>query len=386
MTHLETVEILERLVGFPTVSSETNLELIDWVGSYLNDHGIAFWLERDGDAGKAGLYALAGPRVEGGIILSGHSDVVPVEGQTWLSDPWRLTERGGRYYGRGTCDMKGFVAAVLSRLTAADPGMLQKPILLALSRDEEIGCVGARPLIAHMKRALPTAAAAIIGEPTMMQVSDCHKGGGTYAVTVQGHEVHSSIMHRGISAIMVSGRLIEWINGENKRLAAKAGSDMQRRFDPPYPTLHVGRIKGGTAPNITAGECRFDLEIRSLPDHGHDAILERFLDFARRVEGEMQTISPATGIELAKRADAPPLRSENGGRAEELACALTGQTRMYAAPYITEAGLFQEAGFSSVVCGPGDVAQAHCANEYIAAEQLSQCENFVDALIVRLSQ
>lgn len=386
VAHLDTVEILDRLVGFPTVSNQSNLELIDWVGNYLKDHGIEFWLDWHRGKKKTSLFALVGPRVAGGVVLSGHSDVVPVTGQDWRTDPWILTERDGRYYGRGTCDMKGFMAVVLSRVTAADLSRLQRPIQIALSRDEEIGCLGALPMIVEMSRQMPPASAAIIGEPTGMQVVDCHKGGRVYEVKVHGHSVHSSVPHRGVSAVMVAAHLIDGINQENRSMAERKPTETAARFDPSCSTLHVGRIRGGTARNITAGQCRFDLELRYVPDDDPEKIICRFLEHVCETEEKMQRISPAARIALRGFADTPPLVPENRGAAERLALEIAGQTIVHAVPYITEAGLFQEGYCSSVVCGPGDIAQAHCADEYIAADQLRQCEAFVDGVIAHLSE
>ncbi len=386
MTHLDTVTILERLVGFRTVSGRANMDLVDWVGAYLRDHGIEVWLDRHRGRNRASLFALVGPRVAGGVVLSGHSDVVPVRGQDWQSDPWALVARKGRYYGRGTCDMKGFVAAVLSRVTAADVSRLRRPIQIALSRDEEIGCIGAGPMIASMRRVLPPAAAAIIGEPTGMQVVDCHKGGQVHGVTVHGHAVHSSVLHRGVSAVMAAAELIAGINRINRVRAGADPTATAARFDPPFSTLHVGQIRGGTARNITAGRCRFDLELRYVPDDDPDVIMDRFREQVQVVEETMQAVVPTTRIVLRRGVGAPPLVAGTGDVAVRLAKALTGARTVRAAPYITEAGLFREGYCASVVCGPGDIAQAHRADEFIADDQLRQCEAFIDGVIASLSR
>ncbi|MDH3264037.1 MAG: M20/M25/M40 family metallo-hydrolase, partial [Paracoccaceae bacterium] len=250
-------EILARLVSFPTVSRDSNLDLVDWVEEWLDGHGIAAHRVWNAERTKAALYAHVGPEIPGGVVLSGHTDVVPVDGQDWSSDPWVLTEREGRLYGRGAVDMKGFDALALWAMAEAAKGELKRPLQLALSYDEEVGCAGAPPMIDAMAGHLPKAAAVIVGEPSMMKVVTGHKGGIGFATHVKGYEVHSSIMHTGVSAIHEAARLIVWANEVNAANRAAKPGPLAAVFEPPWTTLHVGQIVGGTAHNITAADCRF---------------------------------------------------------------------------------------------------------------------------------
>ena len=265
-------QILDRLVSFPTVSRDTNLPLVDWIEGYLADLGInVHRMPKRGDPSKEAIFCSVGPDVPGGVVLSGHTDVVPVEGQDWTSDPWTVSERNGRLYGRGTCDMKGFDALALHALQLALACGLKRPLQVALSFDEEIGCAGAPPLIEAMAESgLPKAAIAIIGEPSMMQCVTGQKGSAGFDVHVKGFEVHSSMMDKGVNAIMAASRLIHWANGKNDELRARSPSKVAAKFDPPFTTLHVGTIQGGTAQNITAGDCRFGIDWRLVPDEDSD--------------------------------------------------------------------------------------------------------------------
>ncbi|MEM8802187.1 MAG: M20/M25/M40 family metallo-hydrolase, partial [Pseudomonadota bacterium] len=261
-------EILDRLVSFPTVSRDTNVPLIDWAAAYLTDLGItAHRMPKAGDPTKQALFCSVGPNVPGGIVLSGHTDVVPVDGQDWTSDPWTLTEQNGKLYGRGTCDMKGFDALALHAFQRALNSDLKRPLQIALSFDEEVGCMGAPPLIAEMKEVgLAPAEVAIVGEPSMMACVTGHKGIECLGFHFKGAAVHSSLMHTGVSAVMEAARLIDWLNQQNAASMAKAPTEIAAVFDPPWTTQHVGQIEGGTAQNITATDCTFSMEIRLVPD------------------------------------------------------------------------------------------------------------------------
>ncbi|MEO5619807.1 MAG: M20/M25/M40 family metallo-hydrolase, partial [Cypionkella sp.] len=253
-------QILDRLVAFPSVSRDSNLDLVDWLEGYLSSHGIESHRHWNEDRSKAALFAHVGPWEPGGVVLSGHSDVVPVDGQNWSSDPWVVTERDGRLYGRGTCDMKGYVALSVWALVRAKLQGVRRPLQLALSYDEEVGCLGAPPMIATMQGVLPQASAALIGEPSRMQLISGHKGGTGFHVHVKGFEVHSSLLPYGVSAIMEAARLIGWINAKNAEIQARVPSALAATFHPPFTTLHVGQISGGTAHNITAADCKFAVE------------------------------------------------------------------------------------------------------------------------------
>ena len=380
-TPLSARDILERLVAFPTVSRDSNLELIDWVEGYLADLGVQGHRVWNEARTKAGLYAHIGPDVTGGVVLSGHTDVVPVDGQDWSTDPWTVSERGGRLYGRGTCDMKGFLALALAAVPDARAGRLERPLQLAFSYDEELGCQAVCPMIEEMTRTLPRAAAVIVGEPSMMKVVSGHKGGTGYQVHVRGHEVHSSMMHRGVNAIMEAARLIEWANEQNAAgVAAKPGV-LAAAFEPPWTTVHVGTIRGGTAGNITARDCCFEIEFRIVP--GDDiADWERaFESRVAEVEAGMQKIHSDTRIVLEKFYALPALRPEPDGAAEALARRVSGDNAAHVVSYATEGGQFQLRGYSTVICGPGDIAQAHQPDEFLSLEQFAAGGRFVAGLV-----
>lgn len=376
--------ILERLVGFPTVSRDSNLELIDWVEGWLAARGIESRRVYDETGRKASIYAHVGPVEPGAVLLSGHVDVVPVDGQAWASDPFTLTERDGRLHGRGTCDMKGFDALALWAMGEAAGRDLGRPLQIALTRDEEVGILAPPGLIADMDEALPPAGAVIVGEPTSMGVVTAHKGGLGFEVHVRGYEIHSSLMHRGVSAIMEAARLVQWANERNEALAAAAPDAAAAAFDPPRPTLHVGVIGGGTAHNITAADCRFGLTIRLLPDDDPDAWEAEFRAECARVEAAMKAVRPEARIDVSRRFFAPGLAEETDGAAEGLARRLTGDNARRVVGYGTEAGHFQRSGRSVVVCGPGDIAQAHQPDEFITIEQLQRGQDFMRRLLADL--
>ncbi|WP_443135121.1 acetylornithine deacetylase [Frigidibacter sp. ROC022] len=377
-------EILERLVAFPTVSRDSNLALIDWVEDYLASHGVSAHRVYDPTGQKASLFANIGPEVAGGTLLSGHTDVVPVDGQDWASDPWVVTERDGRLYGRGTCDMKGFDALALAAVPLALERDLKRPLQIVLTHDEEVGCIGAPLVIPHVLKTLPKAAAVIVGEPSMMDCVTGHKGGTGFKVHVRGVEIHSSMMHRGVSAVMWAARLIDWGNQENERLWAETPSDLAALFDPPFTTLHTGMIQGGTAHNITAGDCWFDFGYRVVPGEDIEAHMARFRAKVAELEAQMQAIHPDARIEVEGRWPVPGLKPETDGAAETLARSITGDNGRHVVSYGTEAGQFQEAGYSAVVCGPGSIDQAHQPDEYIALDQFARGEAFVRRVVDRL--
>ena len=377
-------QILDRLVGFPTVSRDSNLELIDWVEGYLDGLGVRSHRTWNEDGTKAGLFANVGPEVEGGIVLSGHTDVVPVDGQQWSSDPFTVTERDGKLFGRGCVDMKGFDALALSAVPLALERGVKRPLQIALSYDEEIGCTGAPPMIDDMVRALPKASAAIIGEPSMMKAVTGHKGGLGFMVTVRGFEVHSSLMHTGVSAIMEAAKIIEWANEMNAQNAAKRKGPLTQLFEPPWTTVHVGQIRGGTAHNITAAECSFGLSFRIVPGETAEDWAAAFMQRVAEVEAGMKAVRPEARIDVAPHFDVPGLKPEKEGRAEGVVRRITGDNGQHVVSYGTEAGQFQSAGYSSVVCGPGDIAQAHQPDEFITVEQFRRGEEFVARVIDQL--
>lgn len=376
-------EIMERLVSFPTVSRDTNVPLIDWVEKYLTEIGVtAHRMPKAGDPTKHALFCSVGPNMDGGIVLSGHTDVVPVDGQNWTSDPWTVTERDGKLFGRGTCDMKGFDALAIHALQRALKSDLKRPLQIALSFDEEIGCAGAPPLIEAMAEAgLAKAKTAIIGEPSMMACVTGHKGSTRFDIHVKGLEVHSSLMHTGVSAIMEAAKMIQWANERNAENIAKTPSAIAGTFEPPWTTLHAGMIKGGTAANITAADCSFMLEMRFVPDEDANDWKDRVHRKAAEIETEMQKVSPAAKITLTPMEDVPGLKPEDDGSAERLVRQITGDNGHHVVSYGTEAGHFQAAGISSVICGPGSIEQAHQADEFITITQLEAGEAFLAKVV-----
>ena len=384
MTKLSPREILEQLIAFPTVSRDTNLPLVDWVEGYLGSHGIAAHRYWHPSGEKAALFAHVGPWEEGAVVLSGHTDVVPVDGQDWSSDPFTLTERDGRLYGRGTCDMKGYDALAIWALVEAAGRDLRRPLQLALSFDEEIGCTGAPPMIEAMREVLPKGRDVIVGEPSMMQAVTGHKGGTSFQTHVRGFEIHSSLMHQGVSAVMQAARLIDWANQRNAASAARTPDDTAALFEPPWSSWHVGMIHGGTAHNITARDCHFDMSVRVVPGDDPEELARAYRDAAMALRREIKQIRPEADVVLGRGFNVPPLAPEADGTAEPLVRQITGDNGTHVVSYATEAGQFQEAGYSAVVCGPGDIAQAHQPDEFISIAQLTQGQRFMEALLARL--
>jgi acetylornithine deacetylase len=370
--------MLAKLVAFDTTSREANLPLIEFVEDYLDLWGVAH-IRVDYEAGrKTNLYATIGPDIEGGVVLSGHTDVVPVDGQAWSSDPFTLAERAGRLYGRGSCDMKGFLAVALALVPEFKARALRIPIHLTLSCDEEVGCKGVRPLVAHMREHLKRPGAVIVGEPTSMQVVNAHKSAITFSTEVIGHEAHSSATDKGVNAIMVAGELLAELN--RIRADVENAGDPSGRFDPPYSTVHVGLIEGGTAKNIIPRRCAIQWETRLLPDADPEMVPRRFEAFARGLVPSMKAIATQAGIDHREVNQVPGLAPEPNSPAENLVLHLTGANSTHAVSYATEAGLFQQIGIPAVICGPGSIDQAHKPDEYVELEQLENCASFLRRL------
>ena len=354
--------------------------LIDWVEEYLGSHGIACHRHYHEEGEKAALYAHVGPEAPGGVVLSGHTDVVPVDGQPWTSDPFTVTERDGKLYGRGTTDMKGFDALAIWALVEAQHRGVTRPLQIALSYDEEVGCVGAPPLIEAMAH-LPRAEAVIVGEPTGMKAVTAHKGGVSFWVHLHGFEVHSSILHEGVSAIMYGAKLIDWANTVNAENMAAEPGPLARLFNPPFTNVHVGMISGGTAHNITAKDCAFGLGFRVVPGEDPQDWKARFLAKVAEVEAEMKAVRPEAWIEVTDTFALPIFEPEEGGAAETLVRRLTGDNGTKHVSYGTEASHFQAAGYSAVVCGPGDIAVAHQPDEFITVAQFEAGHAFMEKLL-----
>ena len=375
-------EVLAKLVAFDTTSAKSNLKLIEFVRDYLASHGVSATLTPLPDGRKASLFATIGPSGMSGIGLSSHSDCVPVEGQTWSSDPFKIALRDGRLYGRGSCDMKGFLACVLTSVPLFTSRPLKEPIHINVSYDEEVGCTGVRPLIARFGKDLPRPRAIIVGEPTNMTVIEAHKRIDAYRTTVTGKEAHSSLPQFGVNAISIAAELIEEIDRIGAALVA---SDKEERFDPPFSTVQVGTIEGGTAPNIVPKICAFQWQVRSLPDADADFAPARLKAFAEeKLLPGMRRVADTASIETQHLGSVPAFLSQPGSEAVGLALALTGSNSTSAVSYATEAGLFEEAGCPTVICGPGDIEQAHAADEFVTVAQIESCMAFLARLAERL--
>jgi acetylornithine deacetylase len=379
---VDSVEMLRRLVAFDTTSRNSNLALIGYVQDYLRGHGVASKLVPSEDGKKANLFATVGPMAKDGVVLSGHTDVVPVDGQPWETDPWTLTlKEDGRYYGRGTCDMKAFYAIGLAMLPRFLKAGLRKPIHFALSYDEEVGCIGAHSLAAAMAREVPRPRAIIIGEPTMMTVVHAHKGVQIYVTRFTGFEAHSSMTHLGVSAIHFAGEFLHYLNTVQDRLDAQFPPTSE--FTPPAPTFNVGTIVGGTAGNILARECEVLWGYRELPDRPLTALGDDALRWLREeLLPRMQARHPAARIETVLRSSTVGFSPAGNEEAKALAANWSGSNTVGSVVYGTEAGIFRGTlGVPTVVCGPGDIAQAHQPNEFILASQITACEGFMTRMM-----
>jgi acetylornithine deacetylase len=371
-------ELLARLVAFDTTSHKTNIPIITFVQNYLRVLGIESTLVPTADGQKASLFATIGPRDVPGIGLSGHTDVVPVTGQSWDTDPFTMVERDGKLYGRGTCDMKGYLACVLAMTPRFKARALSVPIHIVFSYDEEVGCTGVRPMIAEFGKRLPLPRMVFVGEPTTMGVVNAHKGPMRWRVEVTGKPAHSAMPHLGVNAITYAGRLI----GELERMEVELKAlPPDPRFDPPFNTLQITEIAGGTASNIVPITCTFGWEIRRLP--GFDAAPwdQRLRQFAEeQCIAEMRRLAPEAGVKIGITNEVPAFSVDTDAEIVPLAFRLAEQNETHAVCYATEASLFQAGGASAVVCGPGDIAQAHTPNEFLRISELEKCLRFLDRL------
>ncbi len=371
-------ELLARLVAFDTTSHKSNLAIIAFIEDYLLQHGVRSQRVVSDDGEKACLYATIGPDHVPGVALSGHTDVVPVDGQAWSSDPFTLRRHDGKIYGRGACDMKGFLACVLACVPDFKARKLKVPIHLAFSYDEEVGCLGVRPMIAEFGKRLQRPRVVIVGEPTGMKVVDAHKGPVRWQVEVSGRAAHSSMAHLGVNAITYAARLIAEIERMESELKVTSRNE---RFDPPYATLQVTKLEGGTANNIIPVFCRFGFEVRALAGVDVDAIERRLRTFAQtQCIREMKRGAPEADITITRVNTVPPYAAQQSSEATALALQLTGQNTTHAVSYATEAGLFQDGGAPSIVCGPGDIAQAHTADEWLLESEIEKCMGFMARL------
>jgi acetylornithine deacetylase len=373
--------ILADLVAFPVLGGESNLTILEYIKGFLDDQQVAYQLVPNEDGSKASLHARIGPAVDGGLILSGHMDVVPVEGQDWQTDPFRLTEKDGKLYARGSCDMKGFLACVLATVPAMVRADLKKPLYLAFSYDEEIGCVGAPELVAAINDHYEERARyAIIGEPSLLQPIVGQKGICVFKTTVKGSAGHSSRIRQEVSAIHEAARLVIWL--EDKMNALVAAGHVDERFTPPHTSLHIGRFNGGIAPNVIADECTFYWDARNIPMDSLETIEAEFAAYSREREKELRQRFPGAAI-LTERWHpmVPALDTPEALSVVPLIRQLSGVQELQTVAYAAEAGQFAEGGFESVICGPGSIAQAHRANEFISIEQLEKGVQFIERIV-----
>jgi acetylornithine deacetylase len=377
---LSTLDLLARLVAFDTESSRSNLALIDSVCAYLDGWGVSHVRIPNAEGDKAAIFATIGPMVDGGVVLSGHTDVVPVTGQAWTGDPFTLRIADGRAYGRGSVDMKGFCALALAAVPDMLAADLKRPIHILLSYDEETTCLGVADTIARFGKDLPRPGAVIVGEPTDLDVADAHKSIVTYLTTVHGHEAHSAKPMLGANAVMAAAELVSELNRIADVMIERG--DASGRFDPPSTTVHVGTISGGTARNILPKICTFHWEFRGLPDLDLGEIPALF---AAKVEtvltGRLNRYGDYGRIETIEEVAVPGLAPEPGSEAERLTLRVAGRNHTISVPYATEAGRFQVAGIPTVVCGPGSIDQAHQPDEYITLAALEAGEAFMRRLI-----
>lgn len=382
-TVLSSQEMLARLVSFDTTSVKTNLELIHWVQNYLEEYGIKSTLIHDETKNKANLHAVVGPADKPGVVLSGHTDVVPVEGQAWDSDPFKLRDHNDHLFARGTCDMKGFIAVALSKLPEMVKKPLQSPIHFALSYDEELGCIGAHSLAEYIGRMPVKPKLCVVGEPTLMKTITGHKGICDLECTVHGKESHSSLAPYAVNAVEYAAELVAYAKSVARRIANEG--PFNKQFDPPFTTVHVGVFKGGTALNIVPNKCEFSLEVRNIPEVNAEAVIEEIRQYAfKNLEPRMKDIDPKTGFEFKYTAGVHAFDIANDNPMVDLVLSLSGANSTEKVSFATEAGIFQHEGIPTVVCGPGSIAQAHKPNEFIAKEQLVKCEHFMDRLVDKL--
>ncbi|MFM0394590.1 acetylornithine deacetylase [Paraburkholderia phytofirmans] len=372
--------LLERLIGFATVSRDSNLDMIEFIRRYLDELGVESELFYNAERTKANLFATIGPRERGGIVLSGHTDVVPVDGQAWTVDPFRLTERDGRLYGRGTADMKGYIASVLAAVPGLRERELKLPVHLAFSYDEEVGCLGVRPMLAELAQRAHKPALCLIGEPTELKPVLGHKGKLAMRCQVKGAPCHSAYAPYGVNAIQYAARMIGRLEEIGERLAQPEHHD--ERFDPPFSTVQTGVINGGRALNIVPAECEFDFEVRALPGFDANRVADELETYAAaELLPKMRAVKSDTDIRFQSLSAYPGLATSPDSEAARLLALISGSTEYGTVAFGTEGGLFDEAGIPTVVCGPGSMDQGHKPDEFVTVAQLRDC----DAMLARLA-
>lgn len=379
---MKTIDVLTKLVAFNTEPSRSNLELLDWVESYLATYGVTAKRVYNEDCTKANLYATVGPMVEGGVVLSGHTDVVPIDGQVWDTPAFEVTIKDGRAYGRGTCDMKGFVAATLAALPDMMAADLQRPIHFAFTYDEELGCIGAPSLVAELVQELPPIDAVVVGEPTNMRVIESHKGMMAGHVEIIGRDAHSSMPQLGVDANLAAHQWMTDIIAATEAFKTRAQDDSP--FAPPFSTINIGTLQGGAATNIVAGTCTIGWSARVM-DHDDPAqIIAELQSATDRIDAQLKSADEACGATLSIATQVPALRPDVPPVAADMARAFTGDNqRNKVVSFATEGGQFQDGGYSAVVCGPGSIEQAHKPNEFIDLSELDACDAFLHKVIER---
>jgi acetylornithine deacetylase len=377
---VKTIELIERLIAFDTTSRHSNLELIGWVHDYLSDLGVSSTLQFDASKSKANLYAVIGPTDKPGLMLAGHTDVVPVDGQDWSTNPWQADRRDHRLYGRGSADMKSFIAVVLAAVPQFLAKPLSVPVHLAFTYDEEVGCFGAARLVQALPDMKTPPKMCIIGEPTEMRVVAAHKGKRNFRCQVRGKECHSSLPDLGVNAIQVAAEIISYLNRMGAEFRKLGPFDAD--FTPPFTTVHTGTIRGGSALNIVPRDCDFEFEFRHLPADNPDQLFKRLKS---HVESElapaMRRVDPQAGVEFAATGDLPAMSTPEDSEIALLAKRLTGANRLTKVSFGTEGGYYSAAGIPTVICGPGSIEQAHKPDEFIVLEQVALCEAFVARLV-----
>ena len=375
----ELMAMIERLIAFPTVSRDSNLGLIEWTRDHLAGMGVKSRLTYDSTGKKANLFATLGEGSRPGLVLSGHTDVVPVDGQAWDTDPFKATVVGDKLFGRGVADMKSYIASALVMAPRFLAAKADAPLHLALSYDEEVGCIGVRSLIRDLSESGLITAGCIVGEPTMMQPIIAHKGTHRFRCCITGREAHSSYTTQGVNSIEYAARIIVYIRQMADRLAQLETRDYS--FTVPFTTLQTGTIKGGLASNIVPRDCEFQFEARTMPGASSDRLYQEIQDFAATLLPEMQRVEPNAAIVFEMLASAPGMGMEETDAIVQLAASLARNKPNGAVSYGTEGGLFQQAGIPTVICGPGNIEQAHRPNEFATLEQIAQCEAFMLRLI-----
>ena len=378
------ITILERLVGCNSVSGKPTHEIVGYISEYLKGQGVDVTLSYDATRERANVFATIGPQVDGGVVLNGHTDVVPVEGQDWVTDPFVLTRQDDRLYGRGSVDMKGFLACVLASVPVFKSADLKKPIHIAFTYDEEIGGLGMPVLLKDMAGKPFKPGIVIVGEPTDMHIVTGHKGGDEMRTEIVGHEVHSCDPTKGTSAILAATKLISKIEEIGARLAAQPHPNSP--YVPPYSTFNIGMIEGGIARNAIAGWCNFDWEYRPMPGEDSAAILDEIREYAQKVLlPPMQAITPKAEINVITEVHVPPLNDQNAAKAAAFVSEVTGRNSRGVVSFGTDAGYFSDDGFSTVVCGPGSISRAHAAGEYIGVDEVRQGLEFMQKIAQKLS-